>query len=67
MGEDDSMTTISYEDLGQPVVAGQYSYQDMLIDVGASQISDWESNPLLRFDLIHTYDNRYSIGATAPG
>jgi hypothetical protein len=43
------------------VAAGQYSY-DILVDVGSSQISAWNSDPLIRFMLVHAYGNRYSIG-----
>jgi hypothetical protein len=53
---------IGYEDLDFPAVAGQYSYNDILVDVGSSQISAWNSDPLIRFMLVHTYDNRYSMG-----
>ena len=56
---------IGYEDLGFPVVAGQYSYNDILVDVGSSQVSAWDSDPLIRFMLVHTYDNRYSMGPAA--
>ncbi|MHA6646288.1 hypothetical protein [Mesorhizobium sp. A623] len=59
---------IDYDDLDFPVVAGQYNYNDILVDVGCSQISAWDSNPLIRFMLVHTYDNRYSMGpAVAKG
>ena len=56
---------IGYEDLGFPVVAGQYSYNDILVDVGSSQVSAWDSDPHIRFMLVHTYDNRYSMGPAA--
>jgi hypothetical protein len=55
------MNTVSYEDLGSPVVAGQYAYRDKLVDVGASQVSEWIRNPELRFRLIQSLDNRYDI------
>jgi hypothetical protein len=59
------MRTIGYKDLGCPVVAGQYPYNTILVDVGASQISEWDSDPQLRFALVHTYDNRYAMEALA--
>jgi hypothetical protein len=55
------MKTIGYKDLGCPVVAGQYPYNTILVDVGASQISAWDSDPQFRFALVHAYDNRYSL------
>jgi hypothetical protein len=58
---------IGYEDLDFPVVAGQYNYNDILVDVGSSQISAWDSDPLIRFMLVHTYDNRYSMGPVVAG
>lgn len=57
------MKTIGYKDLGCPVVAGQYSYNAILVDVGASQISEWDSDPQFRFALVHTYENRYSLAS----
>ena len=59
------MNTVSYEDLGSPVVAGQYAYRDKLVDIGASQVSEWEHNPELRFALLHTYDDRYTLETIA--
>ncbi|RAK25925.1 hypothetical protein C7374_11842 [Falsochrobactrum ovis] len=41
--------TIGYEDLNSPFIAGQYSYKDKLIDVGQSQILDWETDSTIRF------------------
>ncbi|PWJ82238.1 hypothetical protein C7441_1094 [Pseudaminobacter salicylatoxidans] len=58
---------IGYEDLDFPVVAGQYEYNDILVDVGSSQISAWDSDPLIRFMLVHAYDNRYSMGQMVAG
>ncbi|MBI1621349.1 hypothetical protein [Aquamicrobium zhengzhouense] len=57
------MMTIGYEELGRPVVAGQYPFQDRLIDVGPSQISIWESDPNIRFTLSQSYNNRFTLGA----
>jgi hypothetical protein len=56
------MNTIGYDELDCPVVAGQYAHKDRLVDVGASQISVWNSAPHVRFTLNYTYDNRYSLG-----
>lgn len=53
--------TIGYQELGCPVVAGQYPHNGRLIDVGASQLSIWDSDPHIRFTLKHTYNNRYSM------
>lgn len=55
--------TIGYEDLNSPFIAGQYSHKDKLVDVGQSQIFDWEIDPSIRFNLVHSYDNRYFLGA----
>ncbi|MFC3204783.1 hypothetical protein [Aquamicrobium soli] len=55
------MKTIGYKDLGCPVVAGQYPYNTILVDVGAAQAREWERDPQIRFALVHTYDNRYSM------
>jgi hypothetical protein len=52
------MKTIGYKDLGCPVVAGQYPYNTILVDVGAAQAREWERDPQSRFALVHTYDNR---------
>jgi hypothetical protein len=59
------MNTVGYEDLGSPVVAGQYAYKDKLVDIGASQISEWIRNPELRFRLLHTHDDRYTLEPAA--
>jgi hypothetical protein len=37
------------------------------VDVGSSQVSAWDSDPLIRFMLVHTYDNRYSMGPAVAG
>jgi hypothetical protein len=42
---------IGYEDSDFPVVAGQYIYNDILVDVGSSQVSAWDSDTLIRFML----------------
>lgn len=54
--------TIGYKDLNSPFIAGQYSYKDKLIDVGQSQILDWETDPTIRFKIVHSYNNRYFLG-----
>lgn len=55
------MKTIGHEDLGCPVVAGQYPFNTILVDVGAAQAREWERDPHVRFALVHSYDNRYSM------
>jgi hypothetical protein len=55
------MIIVEYKDLDCPVVAGQYPYNTILVDVGASQISEWDSDPQLRFALVHTHENRYAM------
>lgn len=39
-------------------------YNEILVDIG-SQISAWDSDALIRFMLVHTYDKSYSMGQAA--